>query len=338
MPINRSKTVLILGARGRFGLTASQVFAARGWRVLAQIRPGTAAPEIAGVTWLSLPVDDSARLEAAARGASVVIHALNPTYTRWETQARPLLDASVRLARLLGATLMLPGNVYNFGAAMPLVLEENTAQHAHTRKGQIRVAMEDHLRHLATAGAVRSVVIRAGDFFGSGSGSWFDKVVAKDITRGKMVYPGALDVPTAWAYVPDLAETFVRVAARLLDTPERLAPFEMLHFKGHTLTGNDWAAQLAEAASDHGWLPPGGALKTASLPWRLIQAGGLLVPMWRELAEMRYLWQTPHGLAGDKLAALIGPAPHTELAPAVRQSLEALGKMRRLACQAAVWA
>ena len=39
-----------------------------------------------------------------------------------------------------------------------------------------------------------------------------------------------------------------------------------------------------------------------------------------------------------RLAALIGPVPHTELAPAVRQSLEALGKMRRLACQAAVWA
>ena len=119
---------------------------------------------------------------------------------------------------------------------MPLVLSERTAQHAHTRKGKIRVATEGHRQQVAAAGSVRSVVIRAGDFFGSGSGSWFDKLVAKDITRGKMVYPGALDVPTAWAYVPDLAETFVRGATRLLETPKRLAPFDVLHFKGHTLT------------------------------------------------------------------------------------------------------
>ena len=104
--------------------------------------------------------------------------ALNPTYTRWETQALPLLDAGVRVAKLLGATLMLPGNVYNFGAAMPSVLDEKTPQHAHTRKGKVRVAMEDLLQQVAAGGGVRSVVIRAGDFFGSGSGSWFDKLVA----------------------------------------------------------------------------------------------------------------------------------------------------------------
>ena len=39
MQTNPSRTVLILGARGRFGLAASQAFATRGWRVFAQIRP-----------------------------------------------------------------------------------------------------------------------------------------------------------------------------------------------------------------------------------------------------------------------------------------------------------
>lgn len=338
MHSNSSRTVLILGARGRFGLAASQAFAAKGWRVIGQIRPGAAPPDVAGMTWLPLPVEDTASLGAAALGAALVIHALNPVYTRWETEALPLLDAGLRVAAHLGATLMLPGNVYNFGAEMPPVLDEQTPQRAHTRKGKIRVAMEVHLEQVAVAGGVRSVVIRAGDFFGSGSGSWFDRVVAKDITRGKLVYPGALDVPTAWAYLPDLAETFVRVAATLLEAPQRLAPFEVLHFNGHTLTGNEWAEQMADAAWDHGWLPPGGGLRTGSLPWPVLRAGGLLVPMWRELAEMRYLWQTPHALAGDKLAALIGAEPHTELALAVQHSLEALGKLRRLACQAAVWA
>lgn len=62
MQSNSSRTVLILGARGRFGLAASQAFAAKGWRVIAQIRPGVRAPEQGGVSWLSVDPDDTAAL------------------------------------------------------------------------------------------------------------------------------------------------------------------------------------------------------------------------------------------------------------------------------------
>ena len=338
MQNHQPPTVLVLGARGRFGLAATRAFAASGWRVLAQIRPRATAPDCAGVSWLPVAVDDTAALAQAARGAAVVVHALNPLYTAWETEAMPLLDAGLRVARQLNALVMLPGNVYNFGAGMPPVLVEDTPQNAHTRKGKIRIAMEQQLQQVATAGGVRAVVIRAGDFFGGGTGSWFDLALAKDITRGKMTYPGALDLPTAWAYLPDLANTFVRVADKLLDAPGGFAPFELFHFRGYSLTGRQWAEQLTAAARDNGWLQPDGQLKIAALPWPLIKAGGLLVPMWRELARMRYLWQTPHALAGDKLAALIGPEPHTELSVAVRQALQDLGKIRRKVCDAPFWA
>ena len=43
MPTN---TVLILGARGRFGLAAARAFAAAGWRVLGQVRPANVAPTL----------------------------------------------------------------------------------------------------------------------------------------------------------------------------------------------------------------------------------------------------------------------------------------------------
>ena len=339
MENNAIKTVLILGGRGRFGLSAARAFASAGWRVLAQIRPGAAAPnEGGGIHWLPLAPDDTAALVRAARGASVVIHALNPLYTQWDRLVLPLLDASLCAARQLGATLMLPGNVYNFGAAMPALLHEATPQLPSTAKGHIRVRMEQLLAREAAAGGVRSVVIRAGDFFGSGTGNWFDQALVKDLTRGKMVYPGRLDVPTPWAYLPDLARAFARVADKLTDASAVMAPFEVFHFEGHTLTGKEWADQFADAAWDNGWLQPGGSLKTRFLPWPLIQAGGLLVPMWRELARMRYLWQTPHALSGNKLAALIGPEPHTELPLAVQQSLQALGKVRHTGCSAAAWA
>ena len=163
-------------------------------------------------------------------------------------------------------------------------------------------------------------------------------MLAKDISRGKMTYPGSHDLPTAWAYLPDLASAFVRVADKSPELPDCLAPFEQFHFRGHSLSGADWAEQLTDIALDQGWLAPDGQLKLGSLPRSLLKYGGLLVPMWRELAEMRYLWQTPHALSGGKLAALIGPESRTELAVAVQQSLEELGKTRRMACAGPVWA
>ena len=59
---------------------------------------------------------------------------------------------------------------------------------------------------------MRAIVLRAGDFFGGGSGSWFDLVIAKEIERSRLTYPGPLDVEHAWAYLPDFAATLVRLA------------------------------------------------------------------------------------------------------------------------------
>ena len=327
-----SRSVLILGARGRFGLCAARAFAAAGWDVIGQLRPGAAAPDCAGVRWLPVAVDDTAAIVEGARGACVVVHALSPVYTQWERDALPLLDAGILISHALDALMVLPGNVYNFGADTPPVLHEQTAQRAHTRKGLIRVEMEHRMQQASTERGMRSVVIRAGDFFGSGKGSWFDLALVKEISDGRMTYPGALDVPTSWAYLPDLASTFVRVASRLLAMPERFQPFEVFHFAGHTLTGHDWAEQLADVARDNGWLPPDGSLVRKSMPWALMRAGAWVVPMWRELLAMRYLWQTPLALDGSKLAALIGPEPHTELPVALRQALQDLGKTRRVPC------
>ncbi len=312
-------TVLILGARGRFGLAAARAFADAGWRVLGQTRPGAEPPADPRFEWLAIDLHDTQALVAAAQGAAVVVHAVSPAYTHraWRAQVLPMLEAATAITRALGATLMLPGNVYNFGAAMPAVLREDTPQAAQTVKGQIRIAMEAQLKR----SGVRGVVIRAGDFFGSGRGTWFDQVIVKDLQKGKFTYPGARDVATAWAYLPDLARTFVAVAAKRA----QLRPFEVLHFKGYSITGQRWLDVLDPLARAQGWVAPQGHVRFKRLPWPLMRMGALLVPTFAALAEMRYLWDTPHALANDKLTALIGAEPHTPLAQAARMALTDLG-------------
>lgn len=329
-----SSSVLILGARGRFGLAAARAFADAGWRVLAHMRPGAQVPpeeaQDARIQWLASDVNDTVALTLAARGVNVVVHALNPAYTHkaWRAQALPMLDASLALTKALGATLMLPGNIYNFGAAMPRVLREDTPQVAQTVKGMIRIAMEQRLQQ----SGLRSVVIRAGDFFGSGKGTWFDQVIVKDIAKGVFTYPGPLDVATAWAYLPDLARAFVAVA----DRREQLQPFEVFHFAGYSITGQQWLDVMEPLARAQGWVKPIGHVKFKRLPWPVIRLGGLLVPEWAALAEMRYLWETPQVLDSGKLTALIGSEPHTPLATAVQLAMTDLG-MAKTAQQTQEW-
>ena len=100
-----SRSVLVLGARGRLGLAATRAFAADGWRVIAHARPGARVTPVPGVSWVQSDVNDPAALASAAFGSSVVVHALNPVYTAWESQAMPLLEAGLRSAGMLAPKL-----------------------------------------------------------------------------------------------------------------------------------------------------------------------------------------------------------------------------------------
>jgi nucleoside-diphosphate-sugar epimerase len=321
-----SKTALILGANGRLGQALVSAFLAGGWRVLAQVRRAPARAAEPGLQWLQSPLEDPAGLADAARAADVVVHAVNPVYTRWPTEAMPLARHAMETARRLGAVLMFPGNVYNFGAGMPERLTEATPQHPTSRKGRIRVEIEDAMREAARSG-LRVVVIRAGDFFGGpGRGAWFDRVIAKSLKQGKVVYPGRMNIAHAWAYLPDLAGTFVQVAERRAD----LAVFEILHFPGHAPSGRELLDSMERSARRIGVLRAGASLHRGRMGWTFLRLAGLVVPMFRELAEMRYLWYVPHGLAGDRLTALLGNVPATPIDEAMESTLRELFKKQAL--------
>ena len=319
------QTVLILGARGRFGFAATKAFADAGWQVVAQIRPNATIPvqhsPEASVRWLTVDLNDTAALVEQACDAQVVVNALNPAYSSvaWRDQGLPLMEASIAAARGLRATLMFPGNVYNFGRGMPKLLCEDTPQLADTVMGRVRVDLESR----AEASEVRAVVIRAGNFFGSGRGTVFDQVLVKDVRKGHITYPGDADIPSAWAYLPDLARVFVAVAERRAALPE----FEVLHFAGHCLTGRDWQDALTRVAHAQHWANGDEPLKLKQLPWLVIRLGSLVAPTWEAMVSLRYLWHVAHALDNTKLVRLIGAEPHTPLDAAAPAALRELGHL-----------
>lgn len=310
-----TNTVMVLGANGRLGRAAVAAFAAAGWQVRAVVRPNgrRAAPAQwpAGVAVVTADALDLATLRPAAQGVAVIVHALNPDYTQWERLLPPLTEAAIALAASCGATLMLPGNVYNFGNTLPPVLTETTPFLCNHPKARQRIALEAALADAAVHRGVRSIVIRAGDFLGD-EGTWIDLGMARGLAHGRFTHMGPVDRPHAWAWLPDLAQTFVAVAERRAALP----PHAVLHFAGHTLTG----AQLQQAFE----AALGRPLQAAQFPWWLIRLAAPVLPLMRALVEMRHLWLRPHQLDGTRLAALIGPEPHTPLDAVARQCLARL--------------
>src|SRR6476659_10096403 len=198
--------VLVLGAGGRLGHKAAEAFRDAGWTVTSLVRPGRAARAPAGTQPIEIDARDHAAVSTAARGADVILHALNPFYTDWPRLALPLAYSAITAAETTGATLLFAGNLYNYGSPLPPVIDENTPMRPSSRKGRLRVAIEERMAEAAERG-VRIIILRSGDFYGLGRGSWLDLVLAKEIGRGRLTYPGPLDVVHEWAYLPDVAAT-----------------------------------------------------------------------------------------------------------------------------------
>jgi nucleoside-diphosphate-sugar epimerase len=221
----------------------------------------------------------------------------------------PMLASSIAAAKAAGARLVFPGTVYNFGPDAFPILTEASPQNPVTRKGAIRVQMEQALARAAADG-LKVLIIRAGDFFGPRPGNnWLSQgLVQPGRPIASVRYPGALDVAHSWAYLPDVAETMVRLA----EDPT-LGGFEVFHMRGHTQTGAELVAGLEAAA--------GRKLKVTPLPWFAVRVMGAFNETFREMLEMHYLWEEPVLLDNAKLVARMGAEPHTPLAQALRAAL-----------------
>ena len=65
------------------------------------------------------------------------------------------------------------------------------------------------------------------------------------------------------------------------------------------MTGAEFLAAVERAAASLG-LAPARGWRHGGMPWPLIRVAGLVVPLWRELARMSYLWRVPHALDGTQ--------------------------------------
>jgi nucleoside-diphosphate-sugar epimerase len=311
----KQKIALVLGATGGIGNAMAKTLMQRGWQVRALHRRADQmmAGDHSGIVWLQGDAMQQQDVIAAAAGAAVIVHAVNPpAYRNWAQLVMPMIENSIAAAQASGARIVLPGTVYNYGPDAFPDLSETSPQNPATRKGAIRVQLERRLRAAAQNG-VRTLVVRAGDFFGPHmANSWFAQGLLKPgrpVTS--VTYPGQPGIGHQWAYLPDVAETMMQ----LIEREDALAAFDTFHMNGH------WDADGTQMVAAIGRATGQAALRVRKFPWWLLPLAAPFVTVLRELREVGYLWRRPLRLDNRRLLQVLGSEPHTALDDAVKATL-----------------
>lgn len=322
---NERDAVLVLGATGGIGGAIARALGKRGHQVKALARDPVKAradwsAEAASSNrtqwqpaWVGGDAMDGASVVRAAVGARVIIHAVNPPgYRNWERMVLPMMENTIAAARASGARVVLPGTIYNFDPTRVPVIDADSPQRPRTRKGAIRVQLEQLLE--GAAPDVPSLVVRAGDFFGADArASWFSQALVTPGAPVRRMLNPARGTGHAWAYLPDLAETF----ARLLEVSDRLRPFERVQFSGYVdETGTGMTDAVRRVV--------GRDVRVYAFPWWLMRVLSPFGGFPREVSEIAEHWRNPVQLDNGRLVELLGAEPSTPLDDAVATTLVGL--------------
>jgi nucleoside-diphosphate-sugar epimerase len=266
-----TQTVLILGGSGKIGKHSAAAFAHAGWTVRQFDRK-------------------TGDMVKAAQDVDVIVNGLNPAkYHDWARTIPAITAQVIAAAKTSGATVIIPGNVYNFGNRGG-EFNEMTPQEPYTSKGRIRVDMEQAYRDAG----VQTIVLRAGNFLDPNQdGDIQSMLILKSARKGKLTTLGAPEVKQSHAYLPDWA----KAAVMLAEMRARLAVFEDVPFPGHTFTMEELRQVVAERL--------GRPIKMVQFPWWLISLVAPFNEMMREFKEMRYLNDMSHWLGADKFNQLL---------------------------------
>lgn len=288
---------VVLG-KGPVGSAVAALLAGRGDEVRVLSRSG--GPSDGPVDHVAVDASDAAALAAAAEGAEVLYNCANPVdYHRWAELWPPMAHALLDAAEQSGAVLATVSNLYGYGRVDGPITEA-TPLSTEGRKGQVRIQMWDEALERHRAGRLRMVEVRAADFYGPGitdGGHLGERVVPRVLAGKRVRLLGDPDVAHSFTYVPDVARALVRAGG-----DERA-------------WGKAWHVPTAPAVSQRRMVEllceQAGVAPVAvsSIPWPVLRAVGIAVPMMREMFETRHQVDERFVLDSTAFTATFGEQP-----------------------------
>lgn len=310
--MNGNELHVVLGASGGTGSAIVEELLRRGRRVRAVSRGGS-VPD--GAEGLGADVSTPEGAKDACADAAVVYHAAQPAYTRWPEEFPPLTEAVIEGAASAGARLVFADNLYMYGPGAPQPLTERTPQRATGRKGATRILMASRLMEAHREGRVRVAIGRSSDYYGPGGvGTISGETVFGAALAGRTVrWPGSLDAPHQFNYLPDMARALVVLG----ESAE--AAGEVFHLPAaEPITGRRFL-DLVSAAIER-------PVKASPVSRRTLRALGLFSPFMRELLETGYQFETPFSADASKFREVFGPFEPTSHEEAIAHTVAWFGR------------
>jgi nucleoside-diphosphate-sugar epimerase len=265
----------VVVGKGPVGTTTAEALVARGHEVRVLSRSG--GRSTGALEHRQVDATDAEALTAATRGAAALYNAVNPAYHRWPTDWPPVAAALLAAAERTSAVLVTMGNLYVYGRPTgPMTPDSPLA--ATDTKGRVRLAMWEQARDAHRAGRIRMTEARAADFVGPQVPAGHSHLVRQlsALRKGRRAWVvGDPDAPRSWAYMDDVAETLAT-----LGTDER-AWGRAWHVPS-TPARSQRQALVDLAAAMHAPEP-----RVSGIPWPVLSAVGLAVPMMREVVAIR---------------------------------------------------
>jgi len=299
-----SERHLVVGA-GPVGSAVALRLAEAGHRVRVVTRSGQ-GPSNDSIELVALDASDRAALAGAAHGATVVYNCANPgSYQVWERAWPPLAGAILYAAETAEAVLVTMGNLYGYGP-----VDEPMTRHMPLRpsdhKGALRARMWDEARTAHEAGRVRATEARASDYLGPTAPvrSSILAMYADATLAGKPAWVFSdPDQPHSWTAVDDIAATLVALGG---DERAWGSPW---------LVPSSPPTTVREVLTEMGRVAGTGRPRLRRVPRGVLRAGGLVVPLLREVTGVLYQFDRPFLVDATETTRVFGieAAPWTAL-------------------------
>lgn len=303
------KKALVLGATGGIGYALARELVDRGVEVVAFSRRKERLDSLyqneSKVSIFSGDALVEKDVIEAADGVDVIFHAVSFPYQEWMEKHPLCIEIIVRAAEKQQAKIALVDNIYAYGMQSKPEVNEETRKEPHTKKGKIRLAMENRLER----SNAQYLIVHMPDLYGPNAENTLLHETLKNVVLNKSAnFVGNTKVAREFIFTLDGAKAMVELASRE-DTYNQNWNIP----SAHPITGEEIIEILR---SEVGYKK---SIRTVSKT--MIKCIGIFQPFMREMVEMMYLTEDPVILSGKKYKEKIGPIPQTPYKEGIKKTL-----------------
>lgn len=306
------KKVIVLGASGGMGYALVQELIGRGVEVIAFARHREKLDRLFGnvdgveiITGDVLIQEDILR---ACQGVDVIFQSALVPYHEWEVKLPIMIGNIIEAARQVGAKIVIVDNIYAYGKNPGAVVTEDQPKLPHTKKGKLRLQMEQMVLHVHEQG-VPSLTVHLPDYYGPNAMNTMMHMTLKSVVANKKAsFVGNQHVRREFIFTPDGAKAIVELAIR--DD----AYGECWNIPAYDVISGKEIIEMIRKIT--GYEKNVGTITTG-----MIRFVGFFNPYMREVAEMMYLTENPVVLSGAKYEERIGALPRTSYEEGLRETI-----------------